>query len=161
MLSEVILSELATPAATPDPLVIREQIGALETAMFQAPQVAIETRHTFADGLYAREIDIPAGTLLTGKIHGFEHINIVSKGSISVLTENGARRIDAPCTFVAQPGTKRVGYAHSDTVWTTIHALSNDVRDPDEAEALLIVPAHPDAPLLTNAQVSALIEGAL
>lgn len=142
----------------PDPLAIRGRIASLEAAMFQEPQVAIETSHVFADGLYAREIVIPAGTLLTGKIHGFEHINIVSKGSISVVTEHGARRISAPCTFVAQPGTKRLGYAHEDTVWTTIHALPNDVRDPDEAEALLILPAHPDAPALEQADAAALLE---
>ncbi len=144
----------------PEPLAVRERIAALETAMFEAPQVEIETRHYFSDGIYAREIVIPAGVMLTGKIHAFEHINVVSKGSISVLTENGARRIEAPCTFIAAPGTKRVGFAHEETVWTTLHAVPNHIRTPDEAEALLILPTHPDALLATAAEAALLHEGA-
>jgi hypothetical protein len=145
---------------SPDPLAVRQNIADLEAAMFQAPQLEIETRHYFSDGVYAREIVIPEGALITGKIHAFEHINVVSKGSISVLTENGARRIDAPCTFIAPPGTKRVGLAHAETVWTTLHAVPNHIRTPDEAEALLILPTHPDALTVTAADVELLTEGA-
>lgn len=79
-------------------------------------------RHHFSKGIYAREMFIPAGTVLTGKIHRHEHLNIISAGDISVLTEEGPKRIVAPYTVVSPPGTKRLGYAHTDTVWTTIHA---------------------------------------
>jgi hypothetical protein len=101
---------------------VRDNIIALETAMLKEPQVEIEPTHYFADGIYAREIVIPAGTLLTGKIHRTRHLNIVSKGKIAVVTEEGHKVIDAPFTFVAEAGTKRVGFALEDTVWTTIHA---------------------------------------
>jgi hypothetical protein len=143
---------------SPSPLDIRGKIDALEAAMFEQPQVEIEATHTFADGLYAREIEIKAGTLLTGKIHKFEHINIVSKGSISVLTENGAKRIEAPCAFVSPPGTKRVGYAHEDTVWTTVHALPNNVRDPERAEDFLVTMCYDD--VLDSVAAAALVESA-
>ena len=103
----------------------------------QPNQIVIETKHYFAQGLYAREIIIPKGTLLTGKIHLFEHLNIISKGDISVLTENGIKRIKAPATIISRPGIKRVGYAHEDTVWTTIHSCSE--TDSEKAEKLLVV----------------------
>ena len=135
---------LALVPDTPDPLAIRSQIDDLEARMFAAPQVAIETRHYYADGLYAREITIPAGVLLTGKIHAREHINIVSKGCIDVLTEGGARRIEAPATFVSPPGTKRVGFTHAETVWTTLHANEGALTDPDALEAVLLLPCHPE-----------------
>lgn len=113
--------ELATNAF--EDASIRERIVHLEDAMKQSPcQVEIPPVHYFARGLYARQITIPRGTLLTGKIHKTEHLNIISKGDISVLTEDGPKRVQAPCTMVSQPGTKRVGYAHEETVWTTIHA---------------------------------------
>ena len=92
--------------------------------------------HYFAKGLYAREIFIPKGTLLTGKIHRTEHLNIISKGDISVVTEEGTKRITAPFTMIAKPGTKRVGYAHEDTVWTTVHAT--DETDLEKIELELI-----------------------
>ena len=115
---------------------MRERIDKLEAEMFKQEQVAIATTHHFAKGIYAREILIKAGTLLTGKIHKTEHLNIVSKGSITVWTEDGMKRVDAPFTMVSRPGTKRVGYAHEDTVWTTIHAT--DETDLEKLEAELI-----------------------
>jgi hypothetical protein len=96
----------------PGGITVREKILALEADMRNMDQVIIEPVHYFAKGLYAREISIPKGTLLTGKIHRSEHLNIISKGDISVVTESGTRRIKAPFTMVSQPGTKRVGYAH-------------------------------------------------
>jgi hypothetical protein len=104
----------------------REQIERLEAAILEMPQLEIKTTHYSAEGLYAREIFIPAGTLLTGKVHKCEHLNIVSKGKIVVWTEDGMKEVCAPFTMVSRPGTKRVGLAVEDTVWTTIHAT--DIR---------------------------------
>lgn len=105
-------------------LVLRKEIDSLEQQMFTLPQIPIETTHHFSKGIYAREIFIPKGTLLTGKIHKTEHLNICSKGEISVMTEDGVKRITAPFIMNCRPGTKRVGYAHEDTVWTTIHGTN-------------------------------------
>ena len=116
----------------------RNRILALEEAMRQEPdQIHIEPVHYFAPGLYAREITIPKGAVLTGKIHLFGHINIISKGDISVLTEQGVKRIKAPATIVSEPGIKRVGFAHEETVWTTVHACTEP--DPESAENALVV----------------------
>lgn len=116
----------------------REQIEALERHIKQLPQVEVRTRHYFAQGLYAREILIPAGMVLTGRVHKTEHLNIVSQGDITVWTEEGMKRVQAPFTLVSQPGTKRVGLAHADTVWTTIHACME--TDLEQVEALLLEP---------------------
>ncbi len=92
--------------------------------MFDLPdQVDLDelTTHHFAPGVYARELFIPKGVVLTGKIHKTEHINIVSQGKIAVATEDGQKIIEAPCIFVSKPGTKRAGYALEDTTWITIH----------------------------------------
>ncbi len=123
-------------------VLLRNRIEALEQAMLNMPehQIEIEPVHHFSEGVYAREIMIPKGTTLTGKIHKFEHLNIISKGDISVLTENGIERLRAPCTLVSKPGTKRVGYAHEDTVWTTIHATKE--RDLAKIEAEFVVNSY-------------------
>jgi hypothetical protein len=128
----------------PDTDVSRGKVLDLEDAMrkvgAQGHAVTIETKHHFADGLYAREIFIPKGTLLTGKIHLFEHLNVISKGDISVMTEDGIKRITAPAMIVSKPGIKRVGFAHEDTVWTTIHACAE--KDAGKAEAMLVVDTY-------------------
>ena len=93
-------------------------------------------KHVFAPGMYAREMSIPKGVLLIGKIHRGQHINIVSKGSIRVLTEQGTQIITAPCSFVSEGGTKRVGVALEDTIWTTIHATQATDLDVIEREII-------------------------
>lgn len=126
---------------------VRQRLDYLEQELKKLPQVPITTRHFFAHGLYAREIAIPKGTLLTGLIHTTEHLNIISKGDISVLTEQGPKRVQAPYTMVSPPGTKRAGYAHEDTVWTTIHANGENLQDIDQLEAVLIAPDYESVPL--------------
>ena len=135
-MEEIATTELLVNRAVLVPS--RESILALEDAMRKEPdQLTIEPVHYFAPGLYAREITIPKGAILTGKIHLFGHINIISKGDISVLTEEGIKRIKAPATIISKPGIKRVGYAHEETVWTTVHACEE--TDADKAEKLLVV----------------------
>ncbi len=120
---------------------IRGSIDLLEQAMLAHPtHLDIVPVHRFVPGLYAREITIPAGALVVGKIHRTEHINVLSKGDISVLTENGIERIQAPATIISKPGTKRVGYAHTEVVWTTFHATNE--TDLEKLEAELIAPSH-------------------
>lgn len=115
---------------------MRDKVIAIEVEMFKFPQLEIIPKHYFAHGAYAREITIPANSTVTGKIHKYSQINILSKGDISVLTEDGIIRVQAPFTIVSPPGTKRIAYAHTECVWTTI--LGTDEKDPDKIEAHFI-----------------------
>ena len=107
----------------------RDAIMALEREMIDHPErlledgrpIELETIHHFAPGLYARELRIPKGVLLTGKIHKTEHLNILAKGRIEISNMGESREMIAPQIFVSPPGTKRAGYAHEDCVWITIH----------------------------------------
>jgi len=119
---------------------LRDKVVRIEKAMLEMPQVEIPPRHFFAKGLYAREITIPKGVLATSAIHLFEHIDIIAKGDISVLTDEGVKRIQAPATFVSQPGLKRIGYAHEDTVWISIIACEE--RDLEKIEETLVVGSY-------------------
>lgn len=133
----------------------RQKILALQDELGKLPQVEIVTTHHFSKGLYAREIFIPKGTILVGKIHKYQSLNILSQGDITILTEFGARRVRAPYTVVSPPLTKRIGYAHEDTVWTTVHAT--DETDLEKLEDELICPTFPD--MLTNEEILALKGG--
>lgn len=103
--------------------------------------VAIPVREYFANkgtkrGTYAREITIPAGTLLTGKIHKYEQVNFLLRGEITVLTDDGFKRLVGPATVVSPAGTKRIAYTHTECVWTTVH--STELEDVDAIEAEFI-----------------------
>lgn len=92
--------------------------------------------HHFATGLYARTMVVPAGMLLIGMVHRAQHLSILSAGSISVWSagSNEVQHFEAPHILTAAPGACRIGYTHTDTVWTTIHATSaTTVADAEEA----------------------------
>lgn len=100
--------------------------------MLRRPQVDLPFREFRSPGVYARELTIYAGHILTGYAHKYEQLNILSKGTIRVLTDDGIVEVSAPFTVVSPPGTKRIAYAVTDCVWTTI--LGTDLVDTDAIE---------------------------
>lgn len=110
-------------------MTMREKVEQLEASMIGHEPVKCPIRHIFADGIYAREMTVPAGVTLTGAVHKTCHLSILSKGRVMVATEDGVLELSAPSTLVAQPGAKRAIYAMEDTVWTTIHATTTTNLD--------------------------------
>ena len=110
----------------------RSAVQVVEVEMLKRPQLNLPLRHFFAPGVYAREVFIPAGTLVTSKIHKYADLNIMSQGVMDVLIGDQITRVQAPFTIVTPPGTKRIAYAWTDCVWTTV--FGTDITDPDEAE---------------------------
>jgi len=72
-------------------------------------------------GTYARQMFIPKGTLIVGKIHRHQHLNFIMQGKVSVSTEFGPKYFEAPCIFVSEVGLKRAVIAEEDTLWVTVH----------------------------------------
>lgn len=120
----------------------RAKIDALLADMLKMPQVDIPVKHFFAKGVYARQGTIKKGTLLIGAIKKISHINIITSGDISIFTEEGERRITGPAMMVSPPGTKRVGYAHEDTVWTTI--IGTDETEVEKVEEEVLAKTYED-----------------
>jgi hypothetical protein len=77
--------------------------------------------HFICNKTYTRQITLPKDMLLTGKVHNFDHVSILSKGDVSVMTPDGVNRIKAPATWISKAGTKRLIYVHEETIWSTIH----------------------------------------
>lgn len=121
---------------------MREKVDRLEAAMHDYPAIDIPVRHYFADGLYAREITIPPDVLAVGKIHRTQHINVLSRGDVTMVTADGTMRVSAPYTWVVEPGKKAAAYAHTETVWTSFCVNPSNERDLDTLEAILISPIY-------------------
>lgn len=134
----------------------RAQIHSVEKKLLEMPPAEIPLRHTFSKGVYAREITIPAGTLLVGKIHKHLNMNIISKGDVSFFSVDGSLRVEAPYTFVAAPGVKRVIYAHSDSVWTTIHGT--ELTDLAEIENEFIAKDYDEIDVISDEELRLIAE---
>lgn len=108
----------------PEDLPQIQNIMALQEEMMSWPEemkYIPPVNHHFAPGLYAREMMIPKGTLIVGKIHKHAHLNHISYGKICVSTFEGVVCLEGPLTMVSPVGVKRVVYALEDTLWTTFH----------------------------------------
>jgi Glu-tRNA(Gln) amidotransferase subunit E-like FAD-binding protein len=77
---------------------------------------------------------IPAGTILTGKIHNFENIAILAQGTIRVSNGTDSYVLTAPHIMVDKPGVKRIGYAETDVTFITVHKTANTEIDDIEKE---------------------------
>lgn len=96
-------------------------IKELVDVMKELPQLDAPVKHHFSKGVYAREIFMPKGMLIVGKIHKTRHLNIISQGKCTVATPTRRLEIEAPFTFESMEGEQKVVYMHEDVVWTTIH----------------------------------------
>lgn len=123
----------------------REKIAYLVRHFGEQTQVDCPLKHHFAPGVYIREIFMPAGAIVIGKIHKTEHFNIIQQGRLLIFSEGGSRELEAPTTFVSKPFIQKVLYILEDTVWSTVHltqerdleALERELIEPDESYPLL------------------------
>ena len=99
---------------------------------------ACPVKHTFSDGIYVREMFIPKGMMLVGKIIKQTHHIFLMSGRIAIITEDGEKIMEGPCSVVAKGGTKRVGYALTDVVWINVHPNITDTQDLTKLEEEVI-----------------------
>ena len=90
--------------------------------------------HTFADGVYVRQMYMPKDTAVIGKIHKREHVWFLLQGCISVATENKIEEYEAPCYVVSPGGSKRVILALEDSIFVNIHPNPSNTQDLIELE---------------------------
>ena len=77
-------------------------------------------KHSFADQVYIRQMEMEQGRLVVGAIHNHLHVWFLMSGHITVATENESNEYIAPCHVLATPGTKRVIYANEDSVFVNV-----------------------------------------
>lgn len=101
---------------------LNHSIDELELAMVENfPQVDCPVTHRFTEGMYVREIFMPAGSLITSKIHTTQHQYFVLKGKCIVWIDGVEHKIEAPYIGTTEPGTRRVLYIEEDMLWATSH----------------------------------------
>jgi len=126
------VQQLNLPPALATPEGRRDWIKGLEDTLLEVSEYPQGDRpdcplvHSFGGGMYVREIFIPAGMLLTGKIHRHEHPNFLMEGTVSMITEDGGAQImEAPQSMLSPAGCKRALFTHTPTWWITVHLNPN------------------------------------
>jgi hypothetical protein len=93
------------------------------------PAVEAEYNHYFTPGVYTREMFLPAGSIWTGQIHKESSINIITKGHVKVVTDEGDYEIHAPYTFISGPGVKKALHVVTDTTWVATYPWDGKTTD--------------------------------
>ena len=131
-----------TPRYEPEvrPAPSLQQIKALQDVLMALPQVDCPVQHFFSPGQYLRVCFIKAGALVVGKMHRHQHPAILLSGTAVINTDRGMETIHGWHVWTSQPNAKRAVAAITDCVFLTVHLNPDNLTDPDELEALLIVP---------------------
>jgi len=98
-----------------------------------------EYKHSFADGIYIREMKMRQGQLGFSAIHKHSYGFFLLSGVLASSKEEGVEEFIAPCYIVSPRGAKRVVYAVEDCVITTVHANPTNTQDLKEIEQSNVV----------------------
>ena len=96
-------------------------------------------KHTFTDGIYIRQMSMKKDSAVIGKIHKNKHVWFLLSGFLSVASETSSEDYEAPCYVEAPAGSKRVIYAHEDSVWVNVYPNPTNTEDLEELEEEIIV----------------------
>jgi hypothetical protein len=98
-----------------------------------------EYKHSFADGIYIREMKMKQGQLGFSAIHKHSYGFFLLSGVLASSKEEGVEEFIAPCYIVSPRGAKRVVYAIEDCVITTVHANPTNTQDLKKIEQINVV----------------------
>jgi len=107
-------------------------------------------KHSFADQVYVRQMDMKKDTLVVGAIHNHLHVWFLLTGSLTVVTETSQEDYLAPCYVISKPGVKRVIYAHEDSIFVNIHKNPDNIKDIDQLEAVIVSKNYKEYEEYTN-----------
>lgn len=127
--AEVSVEELIENLST------KQQINRLEALIVNMPGVETTLSHQFEDGIYMRELTIPAGTICTSRTHKTNNLYLIFFGELLVWDEkNKWDHWKAFHRGRTKKGTKRIIYTLDNSLWVTIHPNPDNCRDIEELE---------------------------
>ncbi len=94
--------------------------------------------HFIVGGVYAKEVHIPAGHMLVGHVHAYDHLSILASGEVLLSEGDGAlpKSFKAPAAIEIKAGVEHAVYAHLDSVWYCLHRVPDDLLTEEDARKL-------------------------
>lgn len=110
------------------------EIESAEAALLGMPTeefqpVECPLKHTFAPGIYRRQVTMPAGAFVIGHMHRFAHLNEITRGKALVSMNGVVTAMEAPFSFVSAPGVRKVLFIVEEMDFATFHPNPDDCQD--------------------------------
>lgn len=115
-----------------------DRVERLEAACLKEPQLDCPVTNIFLDGIYWRELSMPADCFAIGHRHKTEHLNVMLSGRVRVIVDGQVKELVAPQVFKSEPGVKKIVYAIEPTRWANVLFNPTNETDQDKLELLFI-----------------------
>ena len=103
------------------------------------PEGLWEYKHSFAEGLYLREMKMKKDQLGFSAIHKHSYGFFLLSGLLASSKEEGVAEFIAPCYIISPQGAKRIVYAIEDCTIVTVHANPTNTEDLNELAKINVV----------------------
>ena len=107
-------------------------------------------KHSFADGIYVRQMLMKKDSVVVGAIHNHLHVWFLLTGHITVATEDSTQDYVSPCYVVSTPGIKRVILANEESIFVNVHKNPTNTKDLDKLEAEIVSKNYKEYEEYTN-----------
>ena len=118
------------------------KVAYLAHKLHEMAQAECPVEHIMQGDEYIRQIRVPAGSVVIGRVHIHGHLVQLLEGTVLNVTEEGRQEITGPYEFVSAPGYQVVCVAVTDIVARTVHKNPDGVTDWKVLEARDFVPAE-------------------
>jgi hypothetical protein len=120
-------------------LPVSEEEHERNVAMFiaacqQMPSAGADYTHSFADGLYVREMKIRPYTIIVGAKHLKPTLSFLMKGTLALFTKDGLKTLTAPAVIRSGAEYRRIGYSLDDVLFVTVHNTGKTTVEEVEQE---------------------------
>jgi mannose-6-phosphate isomerase-like protein (cupin superfamily) len=95
-----------------------------------------QTVHHFSDGLYAKQMVIPAGYEACQHAHNYSHLSVLASGRVIVMTDDWKKEFKAPACIEIKAGVYHKIISLEDATWFCVHATEE--TDAEKIDEVLI-----------------------
>lgn len=93
-------------------------------------------KHHFSDGLYAKEMHLPAGHFALTHKHTYDHVSLLYRGVAKVKVDNVQKEYAAPAFIMIKAGKEHEILAVSEVTWFCVH--ETDEVDVEKIDKVVI-----------------------
>jgi len=98
----------------------------------------VPLKHSFADQLYIRQMEMKKGTMVIGAVHNHKHVWFLMTGHLTISDNEEVQDYEAPCYVVSEAGAQRVIYANENSIFVNVHKNPTNTENIQELEKEIV-----------------------